>query len=139
MYWWIGSAMRPRPWYVSAAPFMGASVSGGRAEQAMPIDGPHGDHPHAVRAAHRDLDRLAGLPPPQRLVELLLGAHADAVDADDLVPHPEAGRPRRTRLVEAVHHDPAGLGRRVEPQPRARPAAHHTAGADQLVLDGQQL
>src|SRR5919198_3481918 len=25
MYWWMGSAMRPRPWYVSAAPFTGPS------------------------------------------------------------------------------------------------------------------
>src|SRR5258706_4998215 len=130
MYWWMGSAIRPRPWYVSAAPFMSPSVSGGRSEQAMPIDRAHGNHLHPVGAAHLDLDGLAGLPPPERLVELLLRGDADAVDTDDLVAAAEAGRARGPGLVEAVHEDPAVLGGGgIEPQPRPRPAAHHAARA----------
>src|SRR5947208_6763194 len=139
MYWWIGSAMSPRPWYVSAAPFMRGSVSVRGAEQAMPVDGAHGYHAHALLAAHRDLDRVAGPPPPERLVELLLRGDADAVDAHDLIALAEARRARGAGLVEAVHEHAPLLGCGVEPEPRPRPAAHHAAGRDQLVLHGQEL
>src|SRR6185436_521651 len=139
MYWWMGSAMRPRPWYVSAAPFMSPSVSGARTEQAMPIDRAHGNHLHAVGAANLHLDGLTGLAAPQRLVELLLRGHALAVHADDLVATAEPGRPRGAGLVEAVHEHAALLGGGVEPEPGARPPAHHAARADQLVLHGQEL
>src|SRR5205823_13990986 len=139
MYWWMGSAMRPRPWYVSAAPFMPPSVSGARTEQAMPIDRAHRNHLHAVGAAHQHLDRLAGLAAPERLVELLLRGDADAVDADDLVAAAEAGRPRGAGLVETLHEHAAVLGGGVEPEPRTRPPADHAPGADQLVLHRQEL
>src|SRR5689334_13061594 len=96
---------------------MTASVSGGCAEQPMPVDRAHRNDPHAVVAADRDLDGVAGLPPPQRLVELLLRGHGDAVDADNLVAHLEARRAGRARLVEAVDDDAPGLGGRVEAEP----------------------
>src|SRR5688572_29168000 len=106
--------MRPRPWYVSTAPFMRSSVSTGCRVETMAIDGAHADDPHLVVAPHRDLDQIAGLAPPQLFVELLLGGHVHAVDTDDLIAAPEAGSTGRARLVEAVDHDAAGLGGRVE-------------------------
>src|SRR4029450_10836228 len=102
MYWWMGSAMRPRPWYVSAAPFMSPSVSGGRSEQAMSIDRAHGNHLQPVSAPHLDLDRLAGLAPPERLVEMLRRDDGHPGDSDDLVAAAESGRARGPGLVEAV-------------------------------------
>src|SRR5512134_624510 len=138
MYWWIGSAMRPRPWYVSIAPFMTPSVSARRWVQAVAVDRAHADDLHAVVAPHGDLDGVAGLAPPHLLVELLLRADPHAVDADDRVAAAEAGGARRPGLVEAVDHDAARVGRRVEADPRPGPAARHAARRHQLVLDRQE-
>src|SRR5712692_1351617 len=118
---------------------MEASVSGPLLIEPMPIDRADADDLHARAALHRHVDRVAGLALPQRLVELLLRADVDAVDADDLVAALEAGGAGGTGLVEAVDDDAPLPGRRVEAEPRPRAAAHHPAGRDQLVLDGEEL
>src|SRR5207247_9426840 len=76
MYWWIGSAMRPRPAYVSAAPFTASSLA--RPVERVAVDRAHRDDAHAVAAPHRDLDRIARAPGPQLDVEGLprLDGHA---------------------------------------------------------------
>src|SRR6185369_9421804 len=139
MYRWMGSAMRPRPWYVSIAPFMRPSVSARWRVQAVAIDGAHADDLHPVVAPHGDVDGVAGLAPPHLLVELFLRGDVHAVDADDQVAPTEAGGPRRAGLVEAVDDDAAGPGRRVEADPRAGPAAHYAPGRQQLVLHRQEF
>src|ERR1700756_1032109 len=118
---------------------MKASVSGRLQVQLMPIDGADADRLHVSAAADRDPDRVAGLAPPQRLVELLLRADVDAVDADDVIAALEARRPGGAGLVEAVDDHASALGGRVEPEPRPRRAAQHATNRDQLVLDGEEL
>src|SRR5262249_29635735 len=119
---------------------MTPSVSGARTEQAMPVDGAHRDDLLPLGAAHEHLDRPAGRAPPQRLVELYLRRDADAIHGHDVIAAPESRGPRRARLVEAVHDDAAVIvGRGVEAEPRAWASAHHAAGADELVLDGEEL
>ena len=57
----------------------------------MPVDRAHADDLHLVVAPHGDLDGVARLAPPHLLVELFLGGHPHAVDADDLIAAAEAG------------------------------------------------
>src|SRR5919108_4107716 len=139
MYWWIGSAMRPRPSYVSAAPFMDRGYRLlRRPVQERPVDGTHRDDADGVLAVDRDLDGVAGLPAPHLLVELFLCPDADAVHADDAVALSEASAPRRTGLVETVDEHAVGVRARVQADPRPRPPARHASGGDDLVLDGQE-
>src|SRR5688572_28365462 len=106
MYWWIGSAMSPRPSYVSAAPFMNEGYRLlRRPVQPGAIDRAHGDDPHGVVAADDHLDGVAGAASPHLLVELFLRLHADAVHADDAVALAESGALRRTGFVESVDVD----------------------------------
>src|SRR5919197_5096297 len=138
MYWWIGSAMRPRPSYVSAAPFMERGYRLlRRPVQHRAIDGAHGNDAHRVFTVHRALDGVAALPPPHLLVELFLRPHADAVHADDAIALAEPGAPRGSALVESVDEDASGLRPRVQADPRSWTSAHHAAGRDDLVLDRQ--
>src|SRR2546427_13157672 len=69
MYWWMGSAMRPRPWYVSAAPFTASRLA--RPIERVPVDRGHRDDAHAVGALHRPLDQVARAPGPELEVEVL--------------------------------------------------------------------
>src|SRR5436309_8885285 len=141
MYRWIGSAMSPRPSYVSAAPFMPTRVprsARGRAIERVAIHRAHGDDALVAAAAHGHLDGVAGLSAPQSLVELLLRGLAHAVHADDAVAAAKAGRARGPGVVEAVDDDAVGAARRVQPEPRPRPPARHAPGRDQLVLHGHE-
>src|SRR5687768_10001239 len=69
MYWWMGSAMRPRPSYVSAAPFIGRSISLSDWVESMAVDRPDADGAHLLCPPHGDLDRVARRAPPHLLVE----------------------------------------------------------------------
>src|SRR5919197_5190256 len=116
MYWWMGSAMSPRPSYVSAAPFMGARVPRSARPSAVlriAVDGAHGDHALGAAALHRHIDRVPGLPAPEPFVELLLRGDAHAVHPDDAVAATEARGARGSDLVEAVDDDALGGGDRV--------------------------
>src|SRR5215813_6012042 len=138
MYWWIGSAMSPRPSYVSAAPFMPTRVpcsARGGAIEDVTIYRAHGDDPLRVAAQHGHLDRVSRAAAPQPLVELLLGRHPNAVHADDAIAAAEPGRPRGPGVVEAVDDDALAAGGRVQAQPRSGPTTRHASGGDQLVLD----
>ena len=78
--------------------------------------------PHAASSrAHGHLDHVAGLAPPELLVELLLRRHLPTPLTPTIrSPAPEAGRRAPGPIGEAVHHDAAPVrGRRVEPDPRA--------------------
>src|SRR5437773_808687 len=137
MYWWIGSAMRPRPAYVSAAPFTASSLA--RPVERVAVDRAHRDDAHAVAAPHRDLDRIARAPGPQLDVEGLPRLDGHAVDADDPVPLEHArsrGGPERRDVAD---EEPAGLFVRVEPEPGARRPTDDPAGADQLVLSRHEF
>src|SRR5207245_2919051 len=137
MYWWMGSAMRPRPAYVSAAPFTASRLA--RPVERVAVDRAHRDDAHAVATLHRDLDRVARAPGPQLDVEGLPRLDGHAVDADDPVTLEHArsrGGPAGRHLAD---EEPAGRLVRVEPEPGARRPAHDPAGADQLVLSRHEF
>src|SRR5262245_13839231 len=54
-------------------------------EEPVPVDGLHRDHVHGGVALHGQADDVAGPPPPELLVELLLGGDGHAVHAHDAV------------------------------------------------------
>src|SRR3989442_15324556 len=78
-------------------------------------------------ALHPDPDDVAGLPPPELLVELLLRAHGDAVDAEDAIALAEAGPRGGADRRQAGPHGALPGGPPGEAQPPARPAADDTA------------
>src|ERR671935_839409 len=130
----MGSAMSPRPSYVSAAPFMPARVPRSarrRAIERVAIHRAHRDDVLATAAAHGDLDGIARPPTPEPRVELLLRGHAHAVHADDAIAAPEAGGPRRAGLVEPVDDDAIVARARDQSEPRPGLPARHAAGRDQ--------
>src|SRR2546422_975763 len=137
MYWWMGSAMRPRPWYVSAAPFTASRLA--RPIERVPVDRGHRDDAHAVGALHRHLDQVARAPGPELEVEVLARLDGHAVDADDPVAleHARAGGGPEGR--DLADEEPAVGFHRVEPEPGAWRPAHDPARADQLVLSGHEL
>src|SRR5262249_60708831 len=120
--------MSPRPSYVSVAPFMPRrvprSARGGTIEDVT-IHRTHGDDTLGVAAQHSDIDRVSGAAAPQPLVELLLGRHPNAVNADDAVAASEPGRPRGPGVVEAVDDDAFAAGGRGQAPAAPRPAAGH--------------
>src|SRR6059036_1100785 len=115
MYWWMGSAMRPRPWYVSAAPFTASRLA--RPIERVPVDRGHRDDAHEVGALHRHLDQVARAPGPELEVEVLARLDGHAVDADDPVAleHARAGGGPEGR--DLADEEPAVGFHRVEPQP----------------------
>src|SRR5689334_6324026 len=141
MYWWMGSAMSPRPSYVSAAPFMGGRVPRSARRSAVlriAVDGAYGDHALETAAPHGHVDRVAGLPAPESLVEFLLRPDTHPIDADDAVAAAEAGGARGPGLVEAFDDHALRRGGRVQPEPRPRAPARDAPRRDQLVLDRQE-
>src|SRR5207244_2069920 len=118
MYWWMESAMRPRPWYVSAAPFTASRLA--RPIERVPVDGGHRDDAHAVGALHRHHD-------PARADQLVLSGH-ELLDGD--------GEVRVRRLTEPERDDTDDLAPFVDhraPAPaRARRRDHE--GAVEHVL-----
>src|SRR2546422_180543 len=101
MYWWMGSAMRPRPWYVSAAPFTASRLA--RPIERVPVDRGHRDDAHAVGALHRHLDQVARAPGPELEVEVLARLDGHAVDADDPVALEHARARRRDHEGAGEH------------------------------------
>src|SRR6266545_5306448 len=138
MYWWIGSAMSPRPWYVLAAPFMGTILPRRGPEHGVTVHGLDGDRLRDVAAPDADRHRISRATLPEPRVELLLRADGRAVDLEDLVVLPESGRPGRPVRREAGHQDPAVRHGGVEPEPRARRTAHPPQ-ADQIVFPRHEL
>src|SRR2546428_8648337 len=155
---WIGSAMRPRPWYGCSAPFMGESLTQGTLFIAAPrpagpqprdgrrrallshgiepvaIDRGHGDDAHLVVTLDGELDEVAGATRPELLVELLLRGDFHAVHPHDPVASTEAGAQGGADRRELADHDALRQRDRVEAEPRARRPAVDPAVRDQLVL-----
>src|SRR5262247_2031226 len=107
MYRWMGSAMSPRPSYVSAAPFIATRVprSARRgAVERVAVHRTHGDDTLGFATAYGHVDGVAGAPPPQPLVEFFLGRDTHAIHADDAIAAPESRRPRGAGVVEPVDH-----------------------------------
>src|SRR6059058_2791208 len=138
MYWWMGSAMRPRPWYVSAAPFTASRLA--RPIERVPVDRGHRDDAHAVGALHRHLDQVARAPGPELEVEVLARLDGHAVDADRARAHPGHGL---LRSPERRHGPRAGVleldhtQSRVEVEPDQSRA--HRAAPIPLRLDRDRV
>src|SRR6266849_2104667 len=130
----MGSAMSPRPWYVST-PRMRRSSAVAGAVDAVAIHGAHRDGLEALVAEDHELDLLAYPSRPEAPVEFLLGRDLLAIDADDDVALTEAGAPGRPRGRHAGDHDPAPRALlRVETEPWPRRAALHPPLGEQLVF-----
>src|SRR2546425_8544405 len=139
----MGSAMRPRPWYGSSAPFI-------EEESNVRTGLPHWIQPVAVDRGHRDdvdlavalageLDEVAGAPGPELLVELFLRGDGHAVDAQDAIALTKPGPRRRPNRRQLADHEALGQLDSVEPEPRPRRPARDPAGRDQLVLHEHEL
>ena len=101
-YYCIGSAAGPHPYPLMVRELqkvIGEEI----ALQSLEAEG-------RLCAPHQE--QLAPRPFPQPRYELIPGWHLVAVDQEDLVSRPQPQR----RGLHRVHHDPAGLGRRLEPQ-----------------------
>src|SRR5712691_12446265 len=96
------------------APSVARSGTSGRewAEQQVAVHGAHGNDVHALLALDGHLHHVAGLAPPELLVELFLADHGDAVHRHDAVALAEAGGaggPGRREVVDD-HTAPDGGG-----------------------------
>src|SRR5262245_51583312 len=134
----MGSAMRPRPWYVST-PFMAGRSVAGDAEEAIAVDGAHGDRLEAAIALADHLHLLLHAALPELPVELLLAVHLLAVDPRDHVARAKAGGARRPDGRHAGDDDAPALERlRVQAEPRARTATRHATLGEELVPAGEE-
>src|SRR5204863_8109986 len=118
MYWWMGSAMRPRPWYVSAAPFTASRLV--PPVERVAVDRGHFDDAHAVVTPHRHVDQVARAPGPELGVELRLGLDGHPVHPDDPVASHDARARRGPEGRDLADEEPAVGLDRVEAEPRPR-------------------
>src|SRR5262245_11184434 len=108
-------------------------------KEAVAVDRGDGDDLHLLVALDGELDKVAGPPRPQLLVELLLRGDGYAVDPEDAIALPEPGPRRRPRRGRLADQKARGRGDGVEPEPRPRRTTCDAAGRDQLVLHRHEL
>src|SRR5262245_55397127 len=135
----MGSAMRPRPWYVST-PFMAGRSVAGDAEEAIAVDGAHGDRLEAAIALDHHLHLLLDAALPELPVELLLGVDLLAVEPRDHVAGAKAGGARGPDGRHAGDDDaPALEPLRVQAEPWTRTTARDAPFGEELVPAGQEV
>src|SRR5436309_14396153 len=118
MYWWMGSGMRPRPWWVST-PRIGERLAVAGLEEAVAVHRAHGDRLEARLAHDHELHVLLDPREPEPPVEFGLARHRGAVDAHDDIAWPKTSGARRPDGRDAGHHHAAVVApARVETEAR---------------------